>query len=173
MAIIVEDGTGKVDSESYISVADADTYFSARGFATWATMSTGEKEQALRRGTDYMQEMYRTRWAGVRMTATQALDWPRYDVPMRDAPGGYAWPAYYPVDAVPAIVARACAELAYRAAHGELAPDVDREKLRVKVGPIETEYSRHAVPYKRFRAVDALLAPLFAFNGGSVGVVRS
>lgn len=34
MTITVEDGTGKVDAVSYISAADAATYFSLRGVET-------------------------------------------------------------------------------------------------------------------------------------------
>ena len=36
MAIVTEDGTGKADAESYISVADASTYHAARGNTEWA-----------------------------------------------------------------------------------------------------------------------------------------
>jgi len=36
MSLIVEDGTGKSTSESYISVADASTYHAARGNTLWA-----------------------------------------------------------------------------------------------------------------------------------------
>ena len=35
MALEVEDGTGKSTAESYISVADATTYHTARGNSTW------------------------------------------------------------------------------------------------------------------------------------------
>jgi hypothetical protein len=68
MTLTVEDGTGKADAESYISVADADTYFTARNNATWAALSTSDKEAALRKATDYMLQAYRVRWAGMRET---------------------------------------------------------------------------------------------------------
>lgn len=175
MAIVVEDGTAKTDAETYISVADADTYFSNRKLTLWASadFSDAEKEGCLRRATDYMQQVYRLRWAGVRKTSTQALDWPRYDVPRQDV--GYLAVDYYADDEVPTEVKHACAELAWRAAFGELAPDVSRVTQSEKVGEIAVTYAPGSAPYVRFRAVDNLLAPLLKHGGTSaVGrVVRA
>lgn len=176
MAIVVEDGTGKSDAESYINVADATTYHAARGNAAWAALASDTvREQMLRKATDYMEQAYRLRWAGTRLTSTQALSWPRYDVPQKDAPGGYGpWPAYYPQDEVPVAVANACAELALRAAADDLAPDVGRLKSRTKVGPIEVEYVAGSPAYTRFRAVDNMLAPFLGSGGGlNMPVVRA
>ena len=75
MALIVEDGTGLSTSEAYISVADASTYFTARGNTTWAAISTDDLREAyLRQATEYMTQVYRSRWEGVRYSETQALD---------------------------------------------------------------------------------------------------
>ncbi len=88
MSIIVEDGTGLATAESYISVADASTYFTARGNTTWDALDEGEataaREAALRLATDYMTAVYRDRWEGVRYTEGQALCWPRSGV-VRDS----------------------------------------------------------------------------------------
>ncbi len=110
MALITEDGSGKADAESFASVADADAWHAARGNAAWAALTAGEKEINLRKATDYMQQSYRSAWAGQRVTSTQALDWPRYDVPLKDLPG-----SYYPSDTVPAEVRNACIMLALKA----------------------------------------------------------
>jgi hypothetical protein len=169
MALVTEDGTAKADAESYASLADADAYFTGRGNATWAALSTEAKEQALRKATDYMGQVYRMRWAGYRKTDTQALDWPRYAVPKPDF---YAYYAYYGEDDVPAEVVRACCELAVRASASDLAPDVGRRKLREKVDVIEVEYDPSAAAYTTYRAIDALLAPLLT-AGGSARVVRA
>lgn len=158
MALTVEDGTGKADAQSYISVADADTHFSARGITLWDTMLTAEKEQALTRATDYLVQVYRTRWLGDRVSATQALDWPREGVEV----DGFEVAS----DVVPAEVERACAEMAFKAASGELAADIERLTKRERVGPIEVEYSDNVLPYKVYRAIDNLLAP-FLVNQGS------
>lgn len=164
MALTVESGAGLADAESYISVADADTMHAARGNTLWATLSEAEKEQALRRGTDYMGGAYRQRWKGNRVSSTQALDWPRHGVCV----DGFDLVS----DAVPAVVARACAEMAFRAASGDLDEDLERGIVREKIGPLETEYDRNSPQHKRYRAVDNMLAPLL--NGaGNVMLVRA
>src|SRR6266850_1608568 len=113
MALVVEDGTGLAAAESYASVAEADQYHSDRGNAAWAPLATAAKEQALRKATEYMVQVYRQRWASFRTTFVQALDWPRAWVPLIDAPGPYGrWTAYVPYNVVPAEVKRACSELA-------------------------------------------------------------
>lgn len=167
MALIVETGSGASDSESYISVADADTYFSKRGFALWATLTTAQKEEALRRGTDFMGQLYRERWAGLRVKSTQALDWPRYDVPRRD------YGDYYESTIVPTEVKNACAELAYRASSETLAPDLGVPVASKTVGPISITYAAGARQHKVYRAVENLLAPLLKASGSLIKVVRA
>ena len=68
MAIVVEDGTGKSTAESYISVADASTYHTARGNTAWAALTTDAlREAALRKATDFMRQVYRSRWQGYKV----------------------------------------------------------------------------------------------------------
>lgn len=174
MALIVEDGTAKSDAESFISVTDADTYFSNRGNATWAALTTTQKEQNLRKGTDYMEQVYRERWKGVRATSSQALSWPRQYVEVEEA--YYVDPAsvyrafqtyYYPSDEVPTQVKNACAEMAYKASSGELAPDIDRVTSREKLGPMEVEYQDYGKPYKQYRAIDNMLSIFLKMTGGA------
>jgi hypothetical protein len=83
MALVVEDGTARADAESYCSVAAADTYHANRGNTVWAALTQTVKEQCLRKATDYM-VVYRNAWDGYRKTTTQALDWPRFMVPIKD-----------------------------------------------------------------------------------------
>lgn len=170
MSLIVETGAIVAGAESYISVADADTYHSNRGATVWATLTTAEKEQALRKATDFMIQAYRQRWKGTRMSATQALDWPRawvYLGPNDEFPNLVA------DDVVPTEVKNACASLALRASSADLAPDLSQGKKRVKVGPIETEYDPYSPQSKRYAAIDAMLAPYLANGAGHITVVRS
>lgn len=177
MALIVEDGTGKADAESYISVTDADTYFSNRGNATWAALTNTVKEQLLRKGTDYMVQVYRLRWKGTRVSATQALDFPRNFMEREDyeasSINGYQMLGgnyYYPSDDVPIEIAHACAELAYKANSGDLSPDLSRSTIREKVDVIEVEYDKSQPQYVRYRAIDNMVAPYLA--EGSSGSIR-
>lgn len=165
MALEVEDGTGKANSESYISVADADARHTALGNADWIG-ATNLKEEALRRATVFMLQAYRQRWIGTRRRTTQALDWPRIDVIVDK---------YTPVavDTVPSDVANACADLALKALAEALAPDLERGVIREKVGPIETEYDRGSPQAKRYRAIEMMLAPYLKGGSGMARLVRA
>lgn len=173
MALITEDGTGKVDAESLISVTDADTYFAARGDTVWAALLTAAKEAALRKATDYLVAEYSLRWAGMRVTVTQALDWPRAWVPRRDAPSGYrSSTAYYSSTSVPVVVARACAELAVRASAVALVADVGAQVKSETVGPISVTYADGARQQTHYAIIEAMLAP-FLKGMGAIPVVRA
>lgn len=168
MAIIIEDGTGKADAESYISVADATVYHGARGNAGWAALASDTvREQLLRKATEYMLQVYRDAWKGSRVKNSQALDWPRAGV-SRDTHYDVA------INVVPVEVARACAELALKANSETLAADLERGILREKIGPLDTTYDRSSPQYKRFRAVDMMVRPyLTGFFGSQISVSRA
>lgn len=161
MTLIVEDGTGRDDAESLASVAQADAHHAARGNAPWAQLQVIEKEQALRRATDYIGQMYAAKWKGTRVRAGQALDWPRADVRL---PGA----GFVPSDAIPRQITQATAELALRAAAGELAPDLGRTVAEKTIGPIKTVYASGAPAYVQYRSIDLLLQPLL--GGGGLGI---
>jgi hypothetical protein len=168
MALIVEDGTGLSTAESYISVADASTYFTARAVTAWAALDTDAlREAALRKATEYMIATYRSRWQGTRKTEDQALCWPRYDVTVE----------WYLVadDSVPEIVKRACCELALKASTAELNPDLTQGVLEEIIGPIKTVYDKNSPQRIRYAAIDAMLAPYLKAGGGgcSMKLVRA
>ncbi len=160
MTLVVEDGTGLDDAESYASVEDADDYLANRGYTNWADLDEPEKEQCLRRATEYM-VIYP--WKGERTSATQTLDWPRT--------GASAFGNDLATDVVPSVVGNACILLAFRAASGELLPDPELDstgrlptKLVKKVGPIdkETSYATRGTvstpgAIQRFPSIDVML----------------
>lgn len=173
MALVVEDGTGLANAESYISVADADTYFSDRGNATWAALTTLAKEQALRKATDYLVATYELRWMGARTTSTQALDWPRMNVPRPDIQGGYrSFPLYWDYNVVPTAITRACAELALRASSADLVADVGAQVKQETVGPISVTYTDGARQQTHYEQIERMLAP-YLKGMGSVPVARA
>lgn len=163
MALEVEDGTGKTNSESFISVADADTRHTNLGNTAW-TGTTAAKEQALRKATEYMQQAYRERWKGNKHTVGQALAWPRNSVVV----DGFVTIAS---GVVPTEVKNACADLALKALSETLAEDLERGIVREKVGPIETEYDAASPQAKRFRAIDMTLSPYL--KSGQASLVRA
>lgn len=168
MTLIVETGLEVAGAESYISVTDSDTYHSDRGNTTWATLTTAVKEQNLRKATEYMLQIYRERWKGVRMTSTQSLDWPRGYVYLEPVITGASqeFPNLVADNIVPTEVKRACAELALKSYASELSPDLDRLTNREKLGPMEVEYSDKSAAYKKYRAIDNMLAPYLESTGG-------
>ena len=174
MTLVVEDGTARANADSYCSIVFADTYHTGRGREeSWSDLDSEVKEAALRQASDYIGQEYRLRWAGSRRTATQALDWPRVDVPMKDVPGA-SYSAYYPYDVVPDEVKKACAELAFRSISAALSPDLGAPVTGKTVGPISVTYAAGARQETRYRAVDDLLAPLLKSSGNVfIRLVRS
>jgi hypothetical protein len=174
---IVEDGTAKTDAISLCSMEDANDYHAKRGNEAWAQIASGVRQSLLVQATDYLQQVYRMRWKGVRVSAEQALDFPRNFMEREDYEAstinGYQMLGgnyYYPSDNVPLEVINACAELAYKANSGELAPDLARATIREKVDVIEVEYDKSQPQYTKYRAIDNLLAPYLAT--GSSGSFR-
>jgi len=174
MALIVETGAGLADAESYISVAAATAHHAARGNAAWAALASDTiREQLLRKATDYMVATYRLRWSGRRALTTQALDWPRYNVPMTDGPSLDTATSYYPYDVVPAAVARACADLALKAATvSDLTPDLSQAVKSKQVGPVKIEYQDYSQATKTYRAIDNVLSP-FMSGQGTIRLLRA
>ena len=78
--IIVEDGSGVVNANSYVTLAEADQYFTDKGELGWA----GEddfKNQNLINATTSMDALYGQRYISfLRDNVTQALLWPREQI---------------------------------------------------------------------------------------------
>ena len=167
MALIVEDGTGLSNAESYLSVADADTYHASLGTTAW-TGANSVKEAALRKATRHLDGTYRHRWPGVRVNSSQALDWPRAGAEWSDSGNGsslvYGSVYAIPSDSVPQAVKDATAELAVRALSETLAPDQDRSNAvkKVKLGPIEKEFMDGAPGTKARPQITMILSRLLA-----------
>lgn len=175
MTIVVEDGTGKSNAESYCTVAEATAYFSNIGNVAWAALASDAiREQSLRKATYFMLGRYRSRWAGYRKTIVQALDWPRSIMPIKDAPVLYGGSAsYYDDSSVPQVVKDACASLALRATSASLLADQSRTKKSVTIGPITTVYDDVAGQATIYAEIDAMLAPFLKSGGNVVTMVRA
>jgi len=170
MALIVEDGTGLANAESFMSVVEATAYHLANGNkAAWSEVA-GEpaKEAMLRQATTYIQNRYFALWCGYPVQTTQKLDWPRTGVLFRNG-------SFVSSTSVPSEVKAACAELALRAASAPLTPDGAPTVTYEKVGPIEVKYEPFTAPANPYAAIDALLAPFLKAglqSGINAGLVR-
>lgn len=160
MSLITETGAGLPNAESYCDVATALDYHAARGNSTWSALTTTQQEQALRKATDYMEQVYINQWQGLRISSAQALSWPRTGAIGK----GYAVLA----NIVPVPVIRACAELALRASTSDLLPDTTQQKTRTRVDAIEVEYNPHSSQLPRYTLVDSMLRP-YLMCSSSVG----
>jgi|CXWL01.1.fsa_nt_gi hypothetical protein len=170
MAITVEDGTGLANANTYATWAELGTYFTARGIVTTGKTQS-QWEGYLVQATDYIDRHWQ--FQGIRLTATQALLWPRsyiYD------DRGTA------ITGLPLPVKNAAIEYAYQLSLGNtlfLNPTVDASGARViserkVVGPIEKSVtfasSGSLSTYREFPAGDSLLWP---FSIGGASAVRA
>jgi hypothetical protein len=158
MSLIVEDGSGLANAESYASVADATAYHASRGNAAWALASTLNQEIALRNATDYLERKYVFR--GTRKTLQQALLWPRVGVIIDYI--YQTWPV--------TKLTQATCELALRALSGPLIVDQTSANVkREKIGPLETEYFGNSMNSQTFfTTVDDLVLPLIKYSARDI-----
>ena len=117
---------GDSTSNSYITLAEASDYFDARlDGESWADETDDRHKQALLKAAKRLNGL---NWLGSRVTTTQALAWPRIDVPKRDSAGvcTYGWGGYlysgygdyYRSDEIPDVIKEAQAEFAFALLEG-------------------------------------------------------
>ena len=166
MALVVEDGTGLINAESYLSVADFKQYHQLRG--NQVVQSDTDIERALRNATDYMDLVYGTRFLG--------------DTLFPDVPQALFFPTTWWEDPIPLNLENATAEFGLAALVDDLffAPTIDPSGkivtlTKVKVGPIEdiTEYSKTNtadIRKRSFPKAEKWILPLITGVGG--GAIR-
>lgn len=150
MALVVQDGTGKSDADSYVSVADFKTYCLNRGLSI-AGSSDDILEQKLRLATDYIDSKWR--YSGERLEDDQSTEFPRSSL--------VDW-SNKTITGVPKRVKDACCDMAHAAiADANLFQTLDRGG-RIKsesVGPISVTYADDAPAGKVYEAAMAKLSP--------------
>ncbi len=160
MALVVEDGTGLANAESYVSVAYADQHCVRFGHASWAALTETAKEVALRKATRYIDGRYR--FLGRKLFEIQALQWPRETLSE-----DWRWPVRK--------VQEATVELAVKAAASALYVDQSPNGVRVEqVGPIRTEYDPQRFGGQtRYAEVDEMLAEYVGGGRGTLTLERA
>lgn len=121
LTLILEDGTGKADANSYASVAEGNAYHDAHLYSdAWTTANDARKAVALVMATRSLNAA--VEWFGMRGGALQALEWPRYGVERKDVGDiGATWPE----NAVPVPVKNATCELARELLSANRTADAD------------------------------------------------
>jgi len=152
MSFIPEDGSIVAGANSFISLADANTYHAdRRSAATWTALTDAQKQAALIEATSYINTF---RWAsGSIINDDQALSWPRAGAVDREG-------RMFDSDVIPEQVKQATAELAYRIRSAEVMGDQERQENAVKVGSMAVEYDAYARRDTLYAFVERLLLGL-------------
>jgi hypothetical protein len=135
MAITITATAGHASANSYITLADADTYHDGHPYAsTWDDASADQKNRALVTATRQLDIWFT--WKGSTATSTQALLWPRVGV---FGPSGYEEAS----NAIPTRIEEATAELARQLLAEDRTADLDTDAkglTKLAVGSISMEF---------------------------------
>lgn len=168
MALVVEDGTGLADANSYVSVEFADAYFSARNVTSWADLTTEAKEVSLIKATDYIDAKNAYRFTTKPINAEQALVLPRVF---------FLNAAYNKIVGVPVLWLKAVCEYALIASSRDLftPPSAGEKEIKseeVVVGPIKTKTEFLDTPvqgsFLSYPSADRLVLQLLGSTSGRV-----
>lgn len=163
MTLIVEDGTGIDNANSYVTLAEARAYALARGVTLSATDSV--VEILVIKAMDYLESLD-SQFKGVRKTDTQELSWPRDYVYRNDT--GSEYPA------IPKELKNALNQLILDSNTFDINPNrllTDKgQKIKERIeGAIDVEYAEQEQLTKpMLRKFDAMIQPLLKSGGGFV-----
>lgn len=142
--LIVEDGTGLTNADSYVDLTEATQYFTDRpthAYAIqWQNATDDNKKSVLRIATEMLDNMYA--YKVQKLLPTQSLNFPLINT-----------------DFVPLNVKKATIELAARALSGDLLEDNDGKELEIeKYDVVEFHYkTMGSVPKKAYSIVEAYM----------------
>lgn len=124
--IIVEDGSGMTNSNSYVSEAELSSYAADRGITV-----TGDADDLLIKAMDYLESQS---FIGFKETKDQALQWPRANAYIDGYLVNY--------NEIPYELKKSQFEIALSIDVGvDPQANVARTQKRVKVGELEVEYA--------------------------------
>lgn len=165
MTLVVEDGTGVANADSYVSLAEIDAYATAYGKTGWpGSLITADQEVHARRATKFADNKYS--FPGTPKTGTQGLFFPVQELYIR------GWKL---TDGVPRCLKDAVCELAIISANGtdlvdSVAARAYTYRKVVMEGLEKTERYESENNENIFRSVELLLAPLLIFSSVGTGV---
>lgn len=136
MVLIVEDGTGLPNANSFVELAAVDLYIIEKNLQAtaaaiaWALLTTDEQEAAATLATSVVSNPERFDYVGIRKTYPQSLEWPRLGAVEVNGPA-------VPDDIVPWQVEDATIEYSLLAGNGvdinpppsSITSDVKKEKV--------------------------------------------
>lgn len=176
MALTVETGSGVAGADAYVTLAAAAAYWAARphmtASASWAASTDANREGAIREATAWIDREFGQRFVGRRVSASQALAWPREtgetdtagdEVPLEDADG-------HEIEGLPVCVVTAACEVAAQALAGALVSAARTDGVKVsRVGDVSTEFfDGGGAASSARKAIGNILAPVMDGEGGAV-----
>ena len=173
MALIVEDGTGLPDADSYVAVSEFETY--AENYNIDISSYSDESiEAAARKATQYIDRTYEGRWPGTKVNGRdQALSWPRENA--YDQTGELIADDEVPDEVIEATLECWAKELTTPNTLTPVVSTNSGQVIRETVGPISREFANTGSTTTTTRAVlpsvDDLLKNIVG-NSGSVGFLR-
>ena len=141
MSLIIENGEGLSNSESYVDESYVDAYFLKRGNTEWNSITNKESRIVL--AMDFIENNYT--YLGTKLVSTQSLSFPRF------VDGETVMP--------PLSLKSAVCELALKSNSGDLLQDTSKTTIREKVGTLEVEYDANQDDLTSYNYVNKLLAP--------------
>lgn len=164
MDLIVADGTGSPDANTYNTLSEATTYFAIAGKTTeWDAVGDDDaKGLKLVQGFMELENKYRGKWIGQKATATQRAAWPRAvkvggTDTLTDSDG-----VPIPVDAIPRPIKEAQLEVVLIALAGGsfTAQPVTKDQFlkRKKTDVLEKEWDTGKAPTQiQYPQIDQML----------------
>lgn len=164
MALVIEDGSGVSDADSFVTLAEVRAYALKRG----VTLSNDDAllEPQVRKAHDYFFAV-ESQLKGSRAVAGQALPFPRKCV--------WLFGDALPDDVIPQQVKNAACQLVIESLTQDVMPSTDgKVVLQETVGPISTTYANTGVAGESptFPRVDIMLAPLLQSGGAILTSIR-
>jgi hypothetical protein len=154
-----------VGTDTYATVAEADTYATGRAWTDWLALGTSVKEARLVEAASYLDTSYE--WKG-RITETdQPLSWPRDGVVDKEG-------RLLASDVVPARVKAAQIELARIATAGLVVSDTQGEVSQITAGSVSLTFkdSQSVTEGAKYRPIDRMLTGLYVARAGQMRNVR-
>ena len=138
--LVIENGQGLSNSESYVDESYVNAYFLKRGNTEWDSITNKESRIVL--AMDFIENNYT--YLGTKLVSTQSLSFPRL----------INGETVYPI-----AIKNALCELALKANSGDLLQDTGKTTIREKVGTLEVEYDPNQDDLTSYNYVNKLLAP--------------
>lgn len=166
MTLIPETGQALANSNSYCTIAEADSYHEAHLYGeVWNEASPAQKTRALLMATRVLD--LQVEWKGQTVSDLQALQWPRWAVPRR----GGRW--FIQPNEIPVFLKEATAELARHLLIKDRTTDrSDRGVASVTAGDVSVTFDKNDTSSVLPDSVADMVSWYGRVQGGGVSFVR-